>query len=131
MIPKVKPAMAYPDFGAATMNFAPDRWPEIEKSPISVERFEAVGRTASGVMVRQESTLVERKIVVSYKTLTESEKEILLGAGGFFETVGGKNFEFKSGDGTIYTVKFAMERFTAWQEDFDKWRVSSIEMVVV
>ena len=131
MIPKVKPAFAWPDFSTSTATFAPDRWPEVEQSPSTLQRFAATGRTAAGALVNQMSGVSERRVVLKYPAITTAEKESLLGGAGFFETVGGSAFEFKNFDGVVMEVKFAMSRFTAVEEADGRWRISPIELLVV
>ena len=131
MIPKVKPAFAWPDFATKTSTFAPDRWPEVEESPSTLQRFSATGRTAAGALVSQVSGVSERRVVLKYPAITTAEKESLLGGSGFFETVGGQTFEFKNFDGAVMEVRFAMSRFTAVEEADGRWRISPIELLVV
>lgn len=131
MIPPVKPALAYPDFAAPTATFAPSGWPELTRSPERVERYTAIGRLASGAEARQESTLSEREIELHYRSLTDEEKEGLLGPAGFFETAGGKSFELRAADGTIHTVRFKTSLFTAVQAGHGRWKVSPITLVTL
>jgi hypothetical protein len=129
MIPTVAPAFAYPDFVAPTLTFTPARWLTVEASPESVKSFEARGRLASGLLVRQTSGIIERRFTLHFPWLDDADKQKLIDAGGFMETVGADTFAFKNVDGTIHVVRFADPALSAVRLNDARWRIGEITLV--
>lgn len=129
----IKPEMAYPTFASATATFTPARWPTLDGGGVDFRRFEADGRTAAGLFIRQVSPVKERIILVKYELLSTADRDALvaLDGTGFFHTVNGASFEYKDTDGVIYTVRFLSGLVESTPAGYDRWNLSPIEMVVV
>lgn len=133
MAAPVKPEMAYPTFASATITFSPAKWPALDGGGVEFRRFEADGRTAAGLFIRQASPIKERLISIKYELLSTADRDAFAAAdgGGFFHTVDGASFEYKDTDAVIYTVRFVSAFVESVPAGYGRWSLSSIEMVVV
>lgn len=129
----VKPQMAYPTFASATATFTPAKWPELSHGGFTITRFEADAVTAGGVFIRNGSSVKTRSLAISYKSLTEAERDMFFApdGSGFFSSVGGGEFEYKHIDGIVYTMRFLTSAIRAIPEDYGLWSFGPIEMIVV
>ncbi|VAX15356.1 hypothetical protein MNBD_NITROSPINAE04-1959 [hydrothermal vent metagenome] len=129
----IKPQMAYPAFASATYTFSPSKWPVADDSATVSRRFEANARTAAGQFIRHTSPLNERTFSISYSLLTDAERDSFAAPDGtgFFNDVGGEQFEYRHTDGTIYKVRFLSDIVESRFEGHERWSLAPIVMVVV
>ena len=133
MAAPIKPEMAYPTFASATVTFSPVKWPALDGGGVEFRRFEADGRTAAGLFIRQASPLKERLISIKYELLSTTDRDTFaaIDGSGFFHTVNGASFEYKDTDAVIYTVRFVSGFVESVSAGYGRWNLSPIEMVVV
>lgn len=133
MAAPIKPEMAYPTFASATVTFSPAKWPALDGGGLEFRRFEADGRTAAGLFIRQASPVKERLISIKYDLLSTADSDAFaaMDGTGFFHTVNGASFEYKDTDAVIYTVRFVSGSVESVPAGYGRWNLSLIEMVVV
>jgi len=133
MAAPVKPEMAYPTFASATVTFSPAKWPTLEGSGVEFRRFEADGRTAGGLFIRQTSSVKERLISIKYELLSTADRDAFAAKDGtgFFYTVMGASFEYKDTDAVIYIVRFVSGMVESVPAGYGRWSLSPLDMVVV
>lgn len=127
---KTKPSMAYPTFANPTTVFAPLTYPVVKGTIVEHKVYDALGRLASGEIIRQSSTIIERHFLLTYQGLTAAEKDSFIADSGegFFYDVHGELFEYKHTDGKIYEVEFISTNVAATLSDSQRFDLSLIEL---